>query len=130
MRRLTAQHRLRAVLGAAALLCLLPGAAPGHWIKPEEIAAGLNRNQELTKNAGLVRARIDPELPRLLVIEVRGETWQALPSQQRLFLAQTWHDDWRHNVDGGIVGIVDEKTQKPLVNYDSSGTARLVGKSP
>lgn len=108
--------------GAVALLAgLALGAAEAHWIKPEDIVAGLNANQELKAKAGLLEARRDPKLPRLLLIEVDGAKWRALPPEQQRFLAGQWAEDWRHNVAEGIVGIVDRETQKSLVDFDATG---------
>lgn len=123
----SAQRRLTAALGAAAVALLLSAATTAaHWLKPEEIVAGLSQNQGLRENAGLVSVRIDPDLPRMLVIRMNAAKWQALPAEQRVALAQQWHDDWRHNVEQGIVAILDADTGKPLVNYDAAGKARLV----
>lgn len=126
MKRLRpAQRRLRAALGAAAVTLLAAAPAAAHWLEPEEIIAGLSQNQGLRQKAGLVSVRADPALPRLLVIRVNADQWQSLPAEQRLSLAQQWQDDWSHNVEAGIVAILDAKTDAPLVNYDATGTARL-----
>ena len=123
----SAQRRLRAALGAVALLAAATAPALAHWLSPKEITGGLNQNQPLKERTGLVSAREDPDLPRLLVIKMNRERWLTVPPEQRLFLAQQWYDDWSHNVEEGIVAILDAATDKPLVNYDAAGKARLVG---
>ena len=125
MTRCHAQRRCHAALGAAFLLSLLPVAALGHWLKPEEILAGLRQDPRLRQSVGLVDARIDPALPRLLVIKVKREPWDQIPPEKRLALAQDWYDTWRHNVDEGIVAILDAANDASLVEFDGLGRAHL-----
>jgi len=108
------------------LLALSPATARAHWLKPEEIIAGLNQNPVLHDSVGLVQARTQANLSRLLVVTVRRSTWDQVPPEKRLSLAQDWYDTWRHNVDQGIVAIVDSKTEKSLVHFDGAGKAELV----
>ena len=121
-----AQRRHRAALGAALLLLfVLPAAARGHWLTPQEILAGLRQNPRLRESVGLVDARVDPALPRLLVIKLKRDTWEQIPADKRLALAQDWYDTWRHNVDGGIVALLDAANDKSLVHFDGAGRAQL-----
>ena len=121
-----AQRRRGAALGAAFLLLfVLPVAARGHWLKPEEILAGLRQNPRLRDSVGLVDARVDPALPRLLVIKVKRDTWVQIPPDKRLALAQDWYDTWRHNVDAGIVAVLDAANDKSLIHFDGVGRAQL-----
>jgi len=125
-----AQRRLRAALGAALLstllLTLLPAAARGHWVKPEEIIAGLNQDPVLRDRLGVVQAYADPKLPRLLVIKVQRDIWEKVAAEKRLGLSQLWYETWHHNVDQGIVAVLDAKTDKSLVHYDANGLPQLV----
>lgn len=136
MRPPAAQRRRRqAALGAAvpallAVLSLLAAAPVGaHWVSPAEIVAGLNQNPALKQATGVVEARRDPALPRLLLIRVDRRVWDTVPLEKRLALAQDWHDTWRHNVDEGIIAILDAKTDDSLVQFDAAGRARP-GRAP
>jgi hypothetical protein len=126
MRGLTHQRRLAAAL-VPALLAVAPPIARAHWVAPEDIVAGLNQNEGLRLHAGLVEAKVDRKLPRLLIIRVKRETWQKVPPEKRLALAQAWRNDWYHAVEAGIVAVLDADTDRALVNYDGLGNARLAG---
>jgi hypothetical protein len=119
------QRRLRAALAAVLLLALTPAPALPHWISPEEIIAGIKQDPVLRQNLGVVDARVDPKLPRLLLVLVRRSTWDTVAPEKRIGMAQLWYETWRHNVDQGIVAVLDESTQKSLVHFDANGKAEL-----
>jgi len=122
-----AERRRCAALGAALLLSLLgPALARAHWIKPEEIIAGIKQDDNLRRNLGVVDARADPRMPRMLVIEIRRDAWDEVAADKRLGVAGLWYETWRHNVDQGIVAIVDAKTGQSLVHFDPAGRPQLV----
>ena len=120
-----ARRRFAAALGAALLLTFTHGTVHAHWLKPEEIIAGLNQDEVLRDHLGLVKAYTEPKLPRLLVIKVRRDVWDKVAAEKRLAMAQLWYETWRHNVDEGIVAIVDAATEKSLVHFDPNGVPQL-----
>ncbi len=119
--------RARAFLLGAAALAAACGISWAHWLKPEEIVAGINGNTALHEKAGIVRAEQDRDLPRLLLIRVDRAVWETVPAADRLRLARDWFETWRHNVPEGIVAVVDSRSGHSLVNYDGLGNPRLVG---
>lgn len=128
----TGARRLRAVrrsfflpLAAASWVATLPSPqlAFGHWIPPEEVVARLQADPQLREQAGLRSVRRDG---RLLVVTVDPNRWQRLPPPERLRLANEWHQIWSHNVPEGIVGIISSEGERPLVNYNAQGEARLI----
>lgn len=116
----------RALAGFAVFLVAtvaIAGLARGHWVPPETIVTQLNNDASLREHAGLRHVR---RTGRLLIIRVDGNAWANLPPPQRLALAEAWYRLWRHNVDQGIVAVVSVTDDRPLVNYDASGRARLL----
>ena len=110
--------------GAFALVAGAPAAA--HWLKPEQIVRGLANDPNLRDTAGVVRVRQDPNLPRLLRIEVDRTRWETVAAADRTRVAEEWWDTWRHNVPSGVVAVLDTVTQRSLVNFDAHGRAQLV----
>ena len=115
-------------LRAAALVgALLMAATPAraHWLRPEEIVAGIAADPQLQRSMGVTGARNDPDLPRLLIIRVQRDVWDRAPEAERRAQAEEWLTTWRHNVPQGIVAVVDARTEESLVNFDGVGNARL-----
>jgi hypothetical protein len=116
------------VCRAAAGLLLLAGPALAHWVSPESIVAGAT--DESTRSTwGVETAYRDGKAPRLLVIRV-GPRWYDRSATDRRSQAAAWADLWRKNVEGGIVAIVDAKTEKPVVQFGRSGEVVGVAPSP
>ena len=112
---------------ALVFLCVLPSpAARAHWISPDEIIAGFRQNKVLQQQIGIAEAYRDPGLPRLLIIKVHRDRWESVPAAERIKLAEDWLETWHHNVDQGILGILDAATSESVVNFDADGNARLV----
>jgi len=109
---------------AIALLVALGAPAAAHWVSPGAIVAQLNA--EPGRARGVEQALRDGKSPRLLVIRV-GERWYALPAAARRAQATAWLDLWRHNVAQGIVAILDDHSERPVVRFGSGG--RVVGVS-
>ena len=63
------------------------------------------------------------ELPRMLVVRV-GKGWAQVDAVRRVETAEQWYMLWRDAVPNGILAIVDA-ADRPLVNFDPSGHARL-----
>ena len=116
----------RAALLAAALLVALAATTPAiaHWIKPEEIIAGL-QNPLLENAVGIAEAHRDPNLPRLLIIAIHSQRWEQVPEADRIKMAADWYQTWRHNVPEGIVAVVDADTHNSLIHYDGYGNATI-----
>jgi hypothetical protein len=118
-----------ACAGAVALLLLLhPAGVGAHWMRPDDIIAGLLLDRTLQTRVGLVDVYRDPDLPRLLILKVERARWDTVPAAARISLAEEWLETWRHNVPEGIVAVLDEATSDSVVNYDGAGHARLVEK--
>lgn len=109
--------------GAWAAAFTFAGLVSAHWIPPEEIVARLQGDPQLREQAGVRHVRRDG---RLLVITVDPTVWARLAAPERLRLANEWHQVWSHNVPEGVVGVVSSKGEKPLVNYNARGEARLL----
>lgn len=113
-------------MGLAAVLAVAlatPTLTLAHWVSPAAIVAQLNNDKTLSEHAGLREAH---RSGRLLVIRVDSNVWAKLPPTQRRALAEAWHQLWRHSVDQGIVAVVSVSGDRPLVNYDAFGQARLL----
>lgn len=115
-------QRACAVLGALAVAAAM---ASAHCLRPEEIVGGLAHDQQLRASVGVVGVRNDPKLPRLLIVSVRRDVWDAAPAAERIKLAEEWLDTWRHSVPEGIVAVLDATTEKSVVNFDAVGHAHL-----
>jgi hypothetical protein len=117
-------------LAAAAIgLSLVFGTpAAGHWVGADDIVAQLNSEQSRSA-LGVEEARRDERTPRLLVVRV-GERWYALPRAERKIRAAAWWDLWHHNVAGGIIAILDARTEKPVVQFGSRGQVTEVASQP
>ena len=63
----------------------------------------------------------------MLVIRV-GPRWYERNAADRRTQAAAWADLWRRNVEGGVVAIVDAKTEKPVVQFGRNG--EVVGVAP
>lgn len=113
---------VRFLVLAAALLFGAPAGA--HWLTPEEIIAGIG-NPALGAAVGITSVRSDPGLPRLLIISVDRDRWEAVPAPDRVKLAEDWYQTWRHNVSDGIVAIVDVATHQSVVHFDAFGKAAI-----
>lgn len=99
--------------------------AHAHWMRPDEIVAGLAADTQLRERFGVVAVHIEPQLPRLLVIKVDRTRWEAASPDTRTKLAEEWLETWRHNVPEGIVAVLDAATEQSVVNFDGFGHARL-----
>ncbi len=104
--------------------------AHAHWMRPEDIVAGLAGDAQLRERLGVVAVHIEPQLPRLLIIKVDRARWEAAPAQTRTKLAEEWLETWRHNVPAGIVAVLDAATEQSVVNFDGWGHARLRAVTP
>ncbi len=112
------------LLLAFVLLLGLPARqAPGHWISPEEIVARLQADPQLRQVVGVRSVR---RQGRILLIAVDPEAWRKVPRLDRLKLANEWQQLWSHNVHEGIVAILSANDERPLVNYNARGEARLL----
>ncbi len=100
-------------------------AAPlrAHTLPPETFMAWL-RTPAVRDAFGIEDVTRDPGLPRLLVIRV-GAGWDLAEATRRQQMAEAWQRDWRHIVPQGIVAILDQKTDRSLVQFDPEGHARL-----
>ena len=88
-------------------------------MSPESIDAGATAEQ--TRSAwGVETAYRDEKAPRLLVIRV-GPRWYARSVEDRRTQARAWQELWRKNVPRGIVSILDERTQTPVVQFGRGG---------
>lgn len=94
-----------------------------HTISPEDVVAVL-ASEPMKQEWGLVRVSRDPKLPRLLIIEVNA-SWQSRDAAARRSKAADWLNLWKHSVPTGIVAILDEKTQLPVVEFRASGAVDL-----
>lgn len=122
-------HCTAAMLVVASLL-LWSAAAAAHWLQPEEIVAGLAHDAQLRASVGVLDVYRDPKLPRLLVIKVQRDRWEAAPTTMRIQLAEEWLATWRHNVPEGIVAVLDAGTAQSVVHFDTLGHARLRAVAP
>ena len=102
-------------------------AAAAHRPAADEVIAELAG--ERGRAAGVVSVKRDPNVPRLLLVRV-GAGWYALAPERRLALADAWRTHWREAVPDGLVGVLDETTGRPAVNYDGRGRARLPPPTP
>jgi hypothetical protein len=71
---------------------------------------------------GVVEVTRDPRLPRLLVVRV-GERWRVVEPSARRAAAEEWWSRWRHTVPQGILAVLEQGTDRPLVNFDPDGRA-------
>jgi hypothetical protein len=115
---------IRRVPAAVALLALAAGVARAHWDTPADVVAALDA-PVMHHAYDVVHAARDAALPRLLVVRV-GPGWRTLSDDARRRAADDWLALWRHAVPQGIVGVLDDATGRPVVNYDAAGNARLV----
>jgi hypothetical protein len=74
-----------------------------------------------------VAAKQDADLPRLLIIEV-GPEWFKLPPATQRSLAQRWRALWTHTVAQGIVAVLAQDTDQPVVEYRANGRIELLTK--
>ncbi len=110
----------------ALLIGALARSAGAHTISAEEVLTRLNDAKEKEKT-GVVRARADPKLPRLLLVEV-GERWYGIDRAVRQKLAKEWLGLWRHAVATGVVSVLDEKSSEPVVKFRPDGSVDVVEK--
>ena len=108
-----------------ATLAMIAAPARAHWMRPEDIVAGLASDARLRDELGVVAVQIQADLPRLLVIKVDRVRWEAAAPQVRITLAEEWLETWRHNVPEGIVAVLDRATDQSVVNFDGLGHAQL-----
>ena len=115
----------RGPLWGAVLVVMGTAVAHAHWMRPEDIVAGLASDAQLRERLGVVAVQIEPQLPRLLIIKVDRARWEAASAEARTTLAEEWLETWRHNVPEGIVAVLDAATEQSVVNFDGLGHARL-----
>jgi hypothetical protein len=106
--------------GIAAVLAATCAAA--HHATPEQVVARLN-SADMRVPFDITGVERPPELPRMLLVRV-GRGWQQVDAVRRVETAEAWYTLWRDAVPNGILAIVDA-ADRPLVNFDSSGRARL-----
>ena len=114
------------VLLLAGLGLAVPAAA--HWLQPEEIVTELNA-PAVRDALGVTSARRDDKTPRLLIVRV-GPRWYELSTAVRRLQARDWADLWRHNVPEGIVAILDDRSARPVVQFDATGGVASVEERP
>ncbi len=103
------------------LLVLPAGGAHAHRLKPEQVVAQLQADH-VRRAYAITSVTRDSALPRLLVIRV-GRGWQDVP--RRDAVAEQWLRLWREAVHDGIVAVLDDASDQPLVNFDARGNAVL-----
>lgn len=111
---------VRAPVFLAALL--LAGSAAAHHATPQEVVARLN-GTEMRTEYGIASAAIAEDLLRMLVVRV-GPAWFQIDPVRRVGAAESWYALWRDAVPDGVLAIVDA-AERPVVNFDSAGRARL-----
>jgi hypothetical protein len=117
----------RAALAAG--LVALATAAAAHVIAPDTILGDLNSEQTRVTQ-GVVRAERSPHNRRLLVVRV-GPGWYGLPAASRQALARQWQADWRRSVEAGIVAVLDDRSDAPVVQFrPGGGVGRVSGPPP
>ena len=125
MTALRTAWRCRPLWGAVLLAVVGTAGAHAHWMRPEDIVAGLANDAQLHDRLGVVAVHIEPQLPRLLIIKVDRARWDTVSPEARTTLAEEWLETWRHNVPEGIVAVLDAATEQSVVNFDGLGHARL-----
>jgi hypothetical protein len=103
----------------AVVTCVLAPAADGHWKRPEDVIARI-ASPPSRETLGVVTATRDPRLPRLLIVRV-GAPWAEVDAARRRDVAEEWWTAWRHVVPQGILAILEEGSDRPLVNFGVSG---------
>lgn len=109
-------------LGAAVVLAATCAAA--HHATPEQVVARLN-SADMRVPFDIASVERSPELPRMLLVRV-GKGWAQIDAVRRVEIAEEWYTLWRDAVPNGILAIVDA-ADRPLVNFDPGGRARLQG---
>lgn len=107
----------------ALVVAALAPVAGAHTISVEEVLAVLNDPKEKEKT-GVVRAKQDPRLARLLVVEI-GARWYAIDRGGREKLAGEWLGLWRHSLAKGVVSVLDERTGEAVVKYRPDGSVEV-----
>jgi len=110
------------VVMMACVTVLAPG-VDAHWKRPEEVIARIV-SPASCETLGVVTATRDPRLPRLLIVRV-GAPWAGAGTVHRRDVAEEWWTAWRHAVPQGIVAILEEGSDRPLVNFGVGGHAVL-----
>jgi hypothetical protein len=110
------------LLVAVGLACATRG-ADAHWLRPEQVIAEL-QDGALRKAYGITEVARHPNMPRLLVVRV-GPGWAQLDPSKRRVAAEKWMARWRHVVPQGIIAILENGTDRSLVNFDAQGRAVL-----
>ena len=127
---LQAPRRRWPLWGAALVVLAGTTSTYAHWMRPEDIVAGLASDTQLRQRLGVIAVYIEPQLPRLLIIKVDRTRWEAASAETRTKLAEEWLETWRHNVPEGIVAVLDAATEQSVVNFDGLGHARLRALAP
>lgn len=109
---------------AAVVLAWATSNADAHSLRPEQLIAQL-RDQALRETYGITEVRRHPDLSRLLVIRVDTRWFQLEPSRRRS-AAEKWMSRWRHTVPQGIIAVLEDGTDRSLVNFDAQGKAALI----
>jgi hypothetical protein len=114
--------RLAGIVATVGLACLTT-LAHAHWARPEQVIAALGSTavREAFDITEVVR---HATLERLLLIRV-GPRWAAVPASERRAAAERWMTHWREAVPQGIIAILQDGTDRPLVNFDAQGRASL-----
>jgi hypothetical protein len=110
----------RRAVASLLVTALLVGPGQAHWPRSDEVIARI----EDARARGVVDARRDAAVPRLLVVRV-GPPWHVLPAAERRTLAEAWRRDWRAAVPNGLLGVVDAERGDAAVNFDANGRARV-----
>jgi hypothetical protein len=114
-------------LGALLVSCWIE-AGSAHTPSPEQVIA-LVGSSESRARYGVERVERHAEVARLLLVRV-GPAWADAPAEARRAVAESWLEEWSHAVPGGIVAVLDARTDRALVNYDAHGRARLAEPRP
>jgi hypothetical protein len=110
------------IAAAVTALLALSAPAPAHRVDPAQAIASI-RNGSEGRALGVVGARAQAGLPRLLVIEV-DERWDAADPDRRRRAAEAWRALWRESTPQGLVAILDASGAS-RVGFDADGHAAL-----
>jgi hypothetical protein len=115
-------------LPVLALLAALLAAAAARWLPAKAVVAHLN-SDAVRRQWGVERAERDPRAPERLVIRVSGH-WYDVPAHGRSVKATGWLEDWRRSVAGGVVSVLDARTDLPVVQFGTDGRVAGVTDRP
>jgi hypothetical protein len=107
---------------AALGMVALGAPALAHRVEPGDAIASIRSGSD-GRALGVVGARAQPSLPRLLVIEVDAR-WDAADPERRRRAAESWRALWRESTPRGLVAVIDARGAS-RVGFDADGHASL-----